>query len=200
MAVARHELYTPEEYLALDENSQQRHEYWNGEVYMMSGGTPNHNRITLNAVGILDRALAKRKSNCTVFAADLRLRVKKANIYTYPDVMVICGDIEYDTTRRDVVLNPIVIVEVLSDSTEQLDRTKKFAAYRQIPTLQAYIMVDQQSVLAECFELDNNQWIVQVYDSPKQTIKLKGLGIEIPLRALYAQIKMTPKLKLVRRK
>lgn len=201
MAVARQDVYTPEEYLTIDANSKTRHEYWNGEIYAMSGSSPKHNRITLNFVGALDRALAKRKLPCTVYATDLRLRIKKANVFCYPDVMVICGKLEFDGARQDIVLNPVVIVEVLSDSTERFDHTKKFAAYRQIPSLQAYVMVDQHSIFVECFQKDaNKQWIVQVYDSIKSSVKLDELGIELPLRAIYAQIQMAPKLKLVRRK
>lgn len=201
MAVARHEIFSPEEYLALDEKSSQRHEYWNGEIYMMSGSTPKHNRITLNVVGALDRALGKQKKPCTVYATDLRLRIKKANVYTYPDVMVICGKLEYDGTRQDVVLNPIVIVEVSSDSTKHFDHTNKFAAYRQVPSLQAYVMVDQHNHFVECFQRGaNGQWVVQVYDNLKESLKLDDLDIEIPVRTIYAQIEMRPKLKIVRRK
>ncbi len=201
MAIARQEIYTPEEYLALDEKSDTRHEYWNGEMYMISGSTPAHNRITLNLTGALDRVLARRKAPCTVYATDLRLRIEKANVFSFPDGMVICGELEYYAKRRDVVLNPIVIVEVMSDSTERFDHTKKFAAYRQIPSLQAYVMVDQRSVFAECFQKDESgQWIVQVYDSLKQTLRLDCLGVGIPLRAIYAQINFRPQLKIVRRK
>lgn len=201
MALARQEIYTPEEYLALDEKSDARHEYWNGEIYMMSGSTPAHNRITLNLIGALDRVLARRKAPCTVYATNLRLRIEKANVFSFPDVMVICGELEYYAKRRDVVLNPIVIVEVMSDSTERFDHTKKFAAYRQIPSLQAYVMIDQRSVFVECFQKDESgQWIVQVYDSLKQTLKLDCMSIGISLRAIYAQISLRPQLKLVRRK
>lgn len=165
MAIARQEIYSPAEYLALDENSKARHEYWNGEIYMMSGSTPTYNRLTLNLVGALDRAIAKRKRPCTVYATDLRLRIENANVFSFPDVMVICGKLEYYANRPDVVMNPILIVEVMSDSTERFDHTKKFAAYRQIPSLQAYLMVDQHSVFVECFQKDESgQWIVQVHD------------------------------------
>lgn len=201
MAMARQEIYSPAEYLALDENSKARHEYWNGEIYMMSGSTPTHNRLTLNLVGALDRAIAKRKRPCTVYATDLRLRIENVNVFSFPDVMVICGKLEYYANRPDVVMNPILIVEVMSDSTERFDHTKKFAAYRQIPSLQAYLIVDQHSVFVECFEKDKSgQWIVQVHDSLKQTLKLDCLDIGISLRAMYAQIQFRPRLKIVRRK
>lgn len=201
MAVARQEIYSPAEYLAFDEKARTRHEYWNGEIYLMSGSTPKHNRITLNVVGALDRALAKRKAPCTVYATDLRLRIEKANVYTYPDVMVICGKLEYDGNRQDVVLNPSVIVEISSDSTKRFDHTNKFAAYRLVPSLQAYVMVDQHSIFVECFQKDTSgQWIVQVYDALPESLQVNSLGVEIPLRAIYAQIEMRPKLKIVRRK
>ncbi len=136
MALARKKIYTPDEYLKIDERSEIRHEFFNGEIVALKEGTLDHNRITVNLTFALESFFRKQKRPCSVFVNDMRLRIKKANVYTYPDVMVVCGKLEFDAGRTDVVLNPVVIIEVLSESTSSYDHTLKFAAYRQIPSLE----------------------------------------------------------------
>lgn len=128
MAVARKKNYTPEQYLKMEERSEVRHEFVNGEIFDMSGSSARHNNICGNIAFALQTIVRSEKKPCRVYTTDLRLHIKKANIFTYTDVMLICGKIEFAPGRRDVVLNPVVIFEVLSESTSNYDRSRKFAA------------------------------------------------------------------------
>lgn len=187
MAVAHKRTFTPEEYLAREEYSEIRHEYINGEIFDMAGGTANHNLIVGNTQYALRTGL--RKKPCKVFAEGLRLRIEKSNIITYPDVMVICGKIEFDRGRQDLVLNPIVLFEVMSKSTRHYDRTDKFAAYRQILSLQEYVMIEQERVYVECFRKTKSRlWALDAYQDLAGQLKLESLGIELAIAELYQGI------------
>lgn len=189
MALRAQKLYTPEEYLSLEERSAIRHEYINGEIYAIAGGTTNHNRLVFNTAKAIDVALTDRKQPRSVFLNDVRVQIKKSNIYTYPDVIVICGKIEYDGARRDIVLHPILIVEVLSEATEKYDRTDKFAAYRRIPSLQVCVMIDQARVYVEVFRRTKSKlWTLEAYSDSDETLNLASLDIAIPLSAVYDRV------------
>jgi len=186
MAVARKKIYTPQEYLKMEERSETRHEFVNGEIYDMSGGTATHNKIAVNVSFALESVIRKNKLPCRSFVNDLRLRILKANMFTYPDVMLICGKIEFEARRQDVVLNPVVIFEVLSESTSNYDRSRKFAAYRQIPSLEEYVMIDQARVSVEVFRRDKTKfWIFEALEELTDTLKLKSVGIEISIAGIY---------------
>jgi Uma2 family endonuclease len=133
--------YSPEEYLELEVQSDIRHEFRDGEIIEMPGGLPNHNRITLNIASALHFAF-KGKSY-EVFVTDQRLWIPERQIYTYPDVIVMQGELAFQEGRKDTITNPLLIVEVLSKSTQTYDRGDKFAAYRTIPSFQEYLLVDQ---------------------------------------------------------
>lgn len=186
MAVARKKIYTPQEYLKMEERSETRHEFVNGEIYDMAGGTATHNKIAVNVSFALESVIRKNKLPCRSFVNDLRLRILKANMFTYPDVMLICGKIEFEAGRQDVVLNPVVIFEVLSESTSNYDRSRKFAAYRQIPSLQEYVMIDQARVSVEVFRRDKTKfWIFEALEELTDTLELKSVGIEISMAGIY---------------
>lgn len=186
MAVARKKIHTPEEYLKMEERSEIRHEFVNGEIFDMSGSSARHNDICGNVVFALQTIIRKGKLPCRVYTTDLRLRIVKANMFTYPDVMLICGKIEFDAERKDVVLNPVVIFKVLSESTSNYDRSRKFAAYRQIPSLQEYVLIDQARVSVEIFRRDKTKfWVFEAFEELKSTLKLKAVGIEIAVAAIY---------------
>lgn len=191
MAVARKKIYTPDEYLRIEEYSETRHEFVNGEIVAMSGGTAVHNQITVNVSYALESTIRKGKLPCRSFVNDLRLHVKKANIYTYPDVMLICGKLEFDAGRQDVILNPVVIFEVLSESTSGYDRSRKFAAYRQIPSLREYVLIDQARVSVEVFRRDKTKfWVFEALEELQDTLELKSVGIEISVAAVYEQVEV----------
>jgi Uma2 family endonuclease len=179
---------TPAEYLEFEVNADTRHEYLNGEIVPMTGGTPNHNQILLNLAGALNFAL--RRQPYRVLAADQRLWMPVPNIYTYPDVMVIEGELVYQPRRRDTIMNPKVIIEVLSKSTRNYDQGDKFAAYRTIPSFQEYLLVDQYACHVESYvKLGEKRWVFQEYDRREDTVTLESCDFEIALQDLYDKVK-----------
>lgn len=191
MAVARKQNYTPEQYLQLEERSKIRHEFIDGEIYDKSGSTVTHNQITVNLTYALESAIRKAKLPCRSFVNDVKVHIKKANSYLYPDVMLVCGKLEYDGSRQDIVLNPIVIIEVLSESTSNYDRSLKFAAYRQIPSLVEYVMVDQTRISVEIFRRDKTKfWVYQALEGLEETLQLKSAKIDVPVAAIYEGVEL----------
>ena len=194
-----HQLISPEEYLAQEETSRDKHEYWFGETYMMAGTSLNHNRIVINITNILLRVLERRP--CNVFSTEIRLRSPKEEAYVYPDVMVICGEIEIDPRQQDTVMNPQLIVEVWSDSTRDLDRGAKFKMYRKIPSLREYVMIDQTQPYIEYYRRNGHFWVLQTLEEMDAVLKLRELECEIALQDIYKQIDWTgPKSSTRKRK
>ncbi len=177
---------TPEEYLALEEHADHKSEYCNGEMFAMSGGSVNHNQITGNVYTNLRHLLSQRP--CRVFMNDVRLNIKSNGLYTYPDVMVVCGKIEFVPGRDDTVMNPIVLVEVWSDSTQAYDRGGKFALYRQIPSLQEYVMMDQTKPYVEHFRREGNFWVLETLEQMDAILTLPLLECEMPLAVMYEKV------------
>ncbi|MBE9158554.1 Uma2 family endonuclease [Nodosilinea sp. LEGE 06152] len=183
--------YSPEEYLDLEVASEIRYEYIAGDIVPMTGGTPNHNRIIRNLCTALTIGLQGR--DLEVFVADQRLWIPQAQIYTYPDVMAIAGELTYQTGRRDTLTNPTLIIEVLSASTRNYDRGDKFAAYRTIATFQEYALVDQYSAHVEHYvKTGSKQWMLQEYDGLDTVLNLVSLGLEISLRDIYNKVQFEP--------
>ena len=179
--------YTPEEYLRQEIESDRRHEYINGDIVPMTGGTPDHNQILLNLAGTLNLRLVDQPYR--VFAADQRLWIPNAKIYTYPDIMVVQGALSYQTGRRDTITNPMLIVEVLSNSTSNYDRGGKFAAYRSISSFLEYILVEQNSAHVEHHvKTGPKQWLLQEYDGLDTSLTLSNLEFTILLRDLYNKV------------
>jgi len=179
--------YTPEEYLALEETADYKSEYYQGEIFAMAGGPANHNRIALNMASMFN--LAFESGSCEAFASDVRLLVKKIDLYTYPDVMVICGQIEFVAGRADTVANPVLIVEVLSESTEGYDRGKKFEFYRMIPTLEYYLLAAQDRVHLEYFhKMSDGRWALQEFNNLAEVLKIESLALEMPLNRIYNRV------------
>ncbi len=180
---------TPEEYLTIEVASPDRHEYRNGEMTVMPGGKPNHNDIGGNFYIALKTAL--RKQPYRVFYADQRLWLPDAQIYTYPDVMVLQKPIELQTGRSDTVLNAVAIVEVLSTSTQDYDRGEKFVVYRSMPDFQDYVLVDQTKLYVEHHQkMATNQWLLTVHTDESDTIHLKSCGVTIAVIDLYEGIEL----------
>ncbi len=187
VAVAETETYTPEEYLAMEVESDLRHEYHNGEIIQMPGGTPAHSQIVVVINALL--WLALRGKNFCIFTVDQRLWIPDRNIYTYPDVMVTSRPYELQSGRIDTVTNPILIVEVLSDSTKAYDRDEKFAAYRSIPTFQEYLLIDQSRCQVEQFtKQGENQWLFTEYRDRDAHMTLTSIQVEIPVAELYENV------------
>ena len=179
--------YTPEEYLALEETAEYRSEYFQGEIFVMTGGSINHNRITGNIHTELNIAFENRP--CEAFINDMRLLVKKNGLYTYPDVMVVCGQIRFLEGRDDTLTNTSVIIEVLSKSTEGYDRGAKFELYRALETFQDYILVDQTKIHVEHFhKLEDGRWILQEFNRLEDILCLETLDVSLPLARIYRKV------------
>ncbi len=184
-------LYSPAEYLEMEGESELRHEYLDGEIVPMAGAMPNHNRITLN-IGSELRFAFKGKP-WEVFVADQRLWIPARRIYTYPDVMVVAGDLQLREGRRDTIVNPITIVEVLLESTQGYDRGNKFAAYRTLPSFQEYVSVDQYDVHVEHYvKTGPKKWEFQEYDTEPETIVFTTLKLEMSLVDIYDKVTFEP--------
>jgi Uma2 family endonuclease len=180
-------VYTPEEYLEFEVNSEERHEYINGEIVLMTGGTPNHNQITGNFYAELNFALKRQPYR--VFITDQRLWIPRKRIHTYPDVMVVQGELQLEEGRRDTITNPLMIAEVLSKSTRSYDKDDKFAAYRSIPTFQEYLLIDQSEMHVEqYFKTDENSWTFSEYDEANGTISLKSISFQFTLADIYDKV------------
>lgn len=180
-------IYTSEEYLEFEVNSEERHEYINGEIVLMTGGTPNHNQIALNLSGALNFALKRQPYR--VFVTDQRLWIPRKRIYTYPDVMVVQGELQLQEGRRDTITNPLMIAEVLSKSTRSHDKDEKFVAYRTISSFQEYLLIDQYAMrIEQYFKTEQKRWIFSEYDDANEIVSLNSLPFQITLADIYDKV------------
>lgn len=178
---------TIEEYLNLELASETRHEYRDGNIMPMTGGTPNHNDIASNLVVALKLALKSKPYR--VFIADQRLWIPDRTLYTYPDVMVVEKPLQLQTGRTDTIINPCFIAEVLSKSTQDYDRGEKFVAYRTIETFKEYLLVDQYSIHVEHYvKTAAHQWLLSEYDDPNVTLSFSAFEFQIQISDLYETI------------
>ena len=176
--------YTLDEYRALEETAEFRNEYHDGRIIPMSGGTIDHNRIVRNLVRILDTAF--RQKPYEVFTSDLRLWISQYRKGTYPDVMVIADKPVFNDNRTDEVLNPCLIVEVLSKSTEGYDRGDKFLYYRSIPEFREYLLVSQSEYFIEHYrKTGEGQWLLQEYRGNEAEIALESVGVSLVIKDMY---------------
>src|ERR1700761_6242307 len=161
---------SPEEYLERERKAETRSEYRNGEIVAMARSSPAHARIVMNLVIKIGSKLGD--GPCEVFSTDLRLGVRAANLYTYPDVMITCGELDLADKRQDIVLNPVVLIEVFSKSTQDYDRGEKFASYRNIPSLREYLTVAQDKVHIEQHTRQPDQhWSLSEFTEPSAVIR-----------------------------
>ncbi len=180
-------VYTPEEYLEFEVNSEERHEYINGEIVLMTGGTPSHNKIAGNFYAALNFALKRQPYD--VFFTYQRLWIPRKRIYTYPDVMVVQGELQLQEGRRDTITNPLMIAEVLSASTRSYDKDAKFTAYRTIPGFQEYLLIDQYTMhIEQYFKTEQKRWIFSEYDDANEIVSLNSLSFQISLADIYDKI------------
>lgn len=172
------------EYLALERETNVRHEWLRGEVWAMAGGSPEHSVIAGNVIHELRLALRERP--CTVHTSDLKVRIDETDRGTYPDVTVVCGKRELSQTDPNAVTNPVVIVEVLSDTTEASDRGEKFAHYRRLSSLRAYVLVSQHDRRVEVFHRDaaESSWTFEEHGAGQRVV-LRALDVELDVDALY---------------
>ncbi len=183
--------YTPDEYLEYERKSEFKHEYLNGEIVAMSGGTPQHSLVKANVVGELR---AQLKGNpCTTYDSDLRVLVEATGLYTYPDASVFCDELQLEAGRKDVAVNPTVLVEVLSASSEAYDRGKKFGHYRQIPSLREYVLVWQDEPRVESFfKSDQGVWTLTEAAGMDAKLPLASLGVSLSLGEVFDKVVFEP--------
>jgi Uma2 family endonuclease len=178
---------TPEEYLAIERQAETKSEYLDGAMYAMSGASPRHALITGNIVTALGGRLRDRP--CYVFPSDVRVHVSPAGLFTYPDVVVACGELQYRDDRRDTLLNPLVLFEVISESTEAYDRGRKFEHYRAIPSLAEYLLVAQHKPHVEQFvKQPDGRWLLGEFSRPEEAVTLPSLGCTLALAEIYAKV------------
>jgi Uma2 family endonuclease len=187
----RRERFTPAAYLLRERAAREKSEYWDGEVVAMAGAPRTHNVIATNATAALWHQLAGRP--CEVYRADMRVRADWANGFAYPDVVVVCGEPRFQDAREDVLLNPTVLVEVLSPSTERRDRGPKAAAYRAIPPLREYVLVAQEPCRVELHRREaDGAWSTTLLQRPDDVLALRSIGCEVPLSTLYRGVRPAP--------
>jgi Uma2 family endonuclease len=181
--------YTPEEYLALEESAIDKSEYHDGEIIPMPGGTTNHNKLALNFCRKFP--LTIKEQNYEPFINDVRLWIPQTRRYVYPDIMIIQGEPIYHESNQTIVTNPLIIVEVLSNSTKDYDRGGKFLAYRSIPEFREYILIDQYSYHIEQFAKNSQgKWVLTEYDSDESVLTLESVEFKMPLREIYHRINL----------
>ena len=182
---------TEVEYLDLERSLESKNEFFDGEVFAMSGGTPLHSQIAANLIQVIGRRLSGGR--CVVYTSDLRLKIQATGLFTYPDLSVVFGPIQFAAGTDDTVVNPTVIVEVLSDSTEAYERGAKFENYRRMPSLREYLLVGQKGPRIEQFvRQENEQWLLREAAGLDATLALPSLEIKISLAEVFAGVEFVP--------
>lgn len=185
MRVLAHHSYPLAEYLAMERGSSIRHEFLDGEIFAMAGGTPEHAALAAAVIGQLHAQL--RGKPCRVYTSDLRIGVQESGLLTYPDVSVICGAPQVDPADPATIVNPTLLLEVLSESTQAWDRGEKFEHYKRIPTLQDYVLVSAREQLIEAWRRSGPEWIrreARIHAS----LLLDSIGCALDVDAVYAQL------------
>lgn len=183
----------PEQYLSLDEYfkleeaSEIKHEYFQGAAFAMTGASENHNLIFGEVYRNLGNQLDGKP--CRPYPADFRLKIEAVNLYTYPDLSVLCGETQLADGRRDTFLNPTVLIEVLSDSTEVYDRGKKFEFYRTIPSLQEYLLIAQDRPHVERYRRHGHDWLFTEYSSLDDEVALESIECTLSIASLYKRVR-----------
>jgi Uma2 family endonuclease len=196
---------TPEDYLAFERASEEKHEYYAGEIFAMTGASTNHNRIVGSTYAALYAQLRERP--CDILANDMRVKVPATGLYTYPDISILCEEPQFEDSEVDTLLNPTVIIEVLSPSTEAYDRGKKFQHYRTIPSFQEYLLISQDNVRVEHYRRQgNDKWEMADAHTLDATITLPSVNCTLRLSDIYEKAQFnhperlhpstTPQLKL----
>ena len=177
---------TPEEYLVQERKAGTKSEYLNGQIYAMAGASREHNLITINISSGFHVQLADQP--CETYVNDMRLKISPTGLYTYPDVVVVCDEPRFEDTDLDTLLNPIVLVEVLSPSTEAYDRGEKFAHYRQLESLQEYLLVAQDRARVEHYLRQGVQWLLTEFSNLDDILYFTSISCTLSLREIYAKI------------
>jgi len=184
--------YTEEEYFSMAELSVDKLEYFQGKISTMAGGTSNHNLITSNVITLLNIELWQKEKQYFVLNSDQRIAIPKLNAYVYPDAVVVCETIQYYENRKDTIINPLLVVEVISNATSQTDRTTKFEKYRTLPSFKEYVLIDQnQPQVLSRFRAKPNTWLENEVSKMKDDIVLNSLEIKLSVELIYKGIEFS---------
>ncbi len=187
MSFQRKTLLSPEEYLALERKSEIKHEYFAGEMFAMVGASRRHNLIAANMIRVLGNQLLNRP--CNVYPSDMRVKVRSTGKYTYPDVVVACEEELFDDEEKDTLLNPVVLIEILSESTEAYDRGKKFEQYQSIESLTEYLPAAQDTHRIEQYvRQSNREWRYSEFRNLEDIVNISVIGCELVLKDVYAKV------------
>jgi Uma2 family endonuclease len=189
MSVHHKPLLTPEEYLAIERRAETKSEYFGGEIFLRAGASEPPYLIVANLVGEFRSQLKKR--SCKVYPSDMRVKIQATGLHTYPDVVVVCGEPKFEDDHKDTLLNPTLIVEVLSDSTEAYDRGKKFDHFRTVDSLSDYLLVAQDHPKVEYYTRQpNGKWLLSVFNNLQEVIELAEVACELPLNEIYDKVEL----------
>lgn len=178
---------TVEEYLAIEESSEEKYEYWDGQIYLMAGAAPNHNLIASSVNFAIYSQL--RGKGCFVFSSDMRVKEEKTNLYTYPDLTIVCGTPSYEDTKPKTLTNPTVVIEILSPSTERADRGRKFQHYRNLDTLQEYVLISPSMARVEVFfKQSEKTWLFTDISDINDAVKLSSIDCTLQMKDIYDQV------------
>jgi Uma2 family endonuclease len=184
-------MYSPQEYLALERKSSYKSEYWDGEIFAMAGASERHNLISLNVGAELRTQLRGR--NCRVYPSDMRVRIPATGLYTYPAIIVVCGKPQFEDREQDTLLNPTLIVEVLSASTENYDRGRKFQNYRSLASLTEYLLIAQDEVHLEHYlRRPDQQWLLTETQDRQGTLHLPTIECTLAVAEVYDKVEIEP--------
>lgn len=180
--------FTVEKYLQLEQSAEQKHEYFQGEISAMSGAGARHNVIFSNLFGEL--AYILKSNHCRPYGSDLRIHIPENTLFTYPDISIICRDIVSAADDNDTVIQPSVLIEILSPSTKNYDRGTKFKLYRDIPTLKEYVLIDSEAISVEIFRLNDGHWQLDEYKNPDEILEINAVGFRLSLNEIYQGTKL----------
>lgn len=186
MTLPRLKFQTVEEYLAFEDASLEKHEYYQGEIFAMAGASFSHNQIVGNTLAEVHQHL-KGKS-CQVFPSDLKVQVEANSLFTYPDIAILCDKPSFIENRTDAITNPTIIIEVLSPSTMDYDRAGKFILYRALPSLKEYILISSTEHRFEKFVRQGENWLLSEVRSAEETVNIETIGFQITLSELYRNV------------
>lgn len=180
---------TPEDYLAIERGAEFKSEYFNGEIFAMAGASRAHNTIVLNTGSEIRRHLKNRP--CKAYVNDMRVKVSPTGLYTYPDLVVVCGKEQFEDTQLDTLLNPTLIIEVLSDSTEAYDRGRKFEHYRHLDSLIEYVLIAQHRPHVESYRRQpDHQWLLTECHGLEGTLRLQTIDCDLALAEVYDKVEL----------
>jgi Uma2 family endonuclease len=180
--------YSIADYLESEEKSLEKHEFYQGEIFAIAGASIPHNQITRNALSSIDEYLSE-SGKCQIFPGDLKIHSEANTLFTYPDLSIICGKIETLENHKDIVTNPIVIVEVLSDTTQDYDRVGKFILYRDIQSLKEYILISSIEVLIEKYsKQQDGTWVLHEYKSENDVFAIQAIDMQMEVKGLYRNV------------